>query len=84
MSVLIRERQTKHLAAKDRSWWSLVLFTKYCSIPPCGHMIDSHAPILGPERLCPHDQCLDDSHQTCIVGEKVERVGCRGGGCGPH
>ena len=50
------------------------------SIAPCGHMIDSHAPFLGREKLCPHDQCPHDSHQTCIVGAKGRESGMQGRG----
>ena len=52
VSVLMRERQTKHLAARERSWWSLVQFTKHHSSPTCRHVVESHTPLSGPERMC--------------------------------
>lgn len=38
-------RNRQYLAARYRSWWSLVLFTKYCSRPPCRHRVELHFPL---------------------------------------
>lgn len=61
----VRERQ--YLAARYRLWWSLVLFTKYCSSPPSVQVVELHFPfpLLG--------LCLAI---LFVMKWNVNRVGC--------